>query len=166
MSNRPGFFSLLAESQRRKDNVRRNSDREAQRRGASAATASNAERSGSNTRATTEGPSRNSTPTATVADQECESVSLAASALGNSTLWQSYPVDSHPLKGLSDCTGEASILYARLTEANDYLDSVEIAWPGLCTMRQQIHILLDCAASPDEQLRFRATRTLGDVADS
>lgn len=66
-------------------------------------------------------------------------------------------------KGLTDATEQATALFARLTEAEDYLDSAESTWSELGMAREQLQTLLDCAASPDEQLQFKAVHTLGNI---
>lgn len=155
-----GFFSAAP---RRERAPRRTSDRETQRR-TPTATAANQESNSPNPRSGADTQSRAPTPTATSSTSSPRSINLAASTIGSSARWESYELNGGlQSRGLSDATEEASALFARLFESRSYLDSAESAWDELCTARRQLHTFLNCATSPDEQLRFTAVRTLGNI---
>lgn len=164
MSNRPGFFSLLAESQRRKDNIRRNSDRETQRRVPLATPNPTSEHGELHAHVNSDSSPRNSTPTVKVTNSGRESVNFAAPALRSVTLWRPCTLDGEfQSKSLSDCTEQAAMLCAGLFEAEDHLASAETVWDELGKLRQHLQTLLDCTVSSDERLQYRAIGTLADI---
>lgn len=163
MSSRPGLFSLLAESQRRNQAVRRSSDRETQRR-TPVAVPPIADRNGSSSHIDTDSQTRPSTPTATPSHTPDVSIDLSAIRLGSSDAWELFNSDGGlQTRGLTDATEHASALLTRVAGRRNYLDSAESVWDDLCIAREQLQILLDSAALADEALRFRATRTLANV---
>jgi len=148
-----GFFP------RRERAPRRTSDRETARR-TTATQGSNP----ANVRAGAESRSGASTPTATASANIPGGISLSAAAIDSSTRWESHEsIGGLQSSALADATEKAAALYARLSETSNYLDSEESTWAELCTARRQLHTFLNCATAPEEQLRFTAARTLGNI---
>jgi serine/threonine protein kinase len=148
-----GFFP------RRERAPRRTSDRETARR-----TTAAQESNSAHIRTGAESRSGASTPTNTASTIIPRGIDLSVAAIDSSTRWESYEsTGAFKYSNLADATEKAAALYARLSETRNYLDSAESTWDELCAARRQLHTFLNCATAPDEQLRFAAARTLGNI---
>ena len=101
-----------------------------------------------------------------LAERASSAISLAVPTLVNSTPWMEH--DTFWMEGIKPVSvkvaaQKATVLESRLSNAGNYLDSAEVAWDELCTVREQLHTALDRISIRHPTSNFQYKELLSNI---